>query len=349
MGKDRLRNPLLQGVLVLDKPAGLTSQEAVSRARAGLRIKKMGHAGTLDPIATGVLPLMINSATRIAPLLGSDDKVYRAVMRLGIATDTLDPTGTVLEEKPVEGIAEARLAEVLLSFVGEIEQIPPMYSAVKVKGERLYELARRNIEIERKPKQVTIHGIELLSVDLPHVTFTVHCSSGTYVRVIASEAGAALGCGAHVSELVRTRSGAFRMEDAVSMAVVDDAGGKFRDIERERTDPEAPKRWRWPHAEAATWWEDELGESLRSVPQATGLQPLVLDGAVLARILHGESVRAEALSRQTGLDFEAGQTLLVTGDGRHVAAIVRATCRADLVPKMPERAVVLEVTRVLRS
>ena len=349
MAKDKLRNPHLQGVIVLDKPSGFTSQEAVSRARASIRTKKMGHGGTLDPFATGVLPLLVNSATRIAPLLGSDEKGYEGVMRLGITTDTLDPTGTVKEEKPIEGIDDADIERVALRFVGDIEQIPPMYSAKKIKGKRLYELARQNLEVERKPKPVTIHELEILGVDLPNVSFRVLCSSGTYVRVLVSEIGEQLGCGAHLAELVRVQSGRFRLEDAVSLDAINDAGTRFRDEEVARTAQDAPKRWRWPHEEATSWWLEQLGASLRTVPQATGLDTLCLDAAALRVLSNGEPVRAEHLQGLQDVVFASGQQLLASPDGQRVIAVLRSTCRSDLVPRMPPRSPVLQVVRVLRS
>jgi len=348
VARDKLRNPHLQGVIVLDKPKGYTSQEAVSRARASIRTKKMGHGGTLDPFATGVLPLMVNSATRIATLLGSDDKVYEGVMRLGITTDTLDPTGTVTAENPVGGLEPSDIERAARGFVGEIEQIPPMYSAKKIKGKRLYELARENVEVEREPKPVTIHELEIVGVELPQVSFRVRCSSGTYVRVLVSEIGEQLGCGAHLAELVRVRSGRFRLEDAVSLQEIDDAGTRFRDEEAARTSEDAPKRWRWPHAEASSWWQQQLGESLRSVPQATGLETLSLDDRVLRALGNGEPVRAEHLQGRGDVEFASGQSLLASADGHRVIAVLRSTCRSDLVPKMPPRSPVLQVVRVLR-
>jgi len=346
--KDKLRNPRLQGVIVLDKPPGFTSQEAVSRARASIRTVKMGHGGTLDPFATGVLPLLVNSATRIATLLGADEKVYEGVMRLGITTNTLDPTGTVTAENPVEGIDADDVERAAQSFVGDIQQIPPMYSAKKIRGKRLFELARKNVEIEREPKAVTIHELEILGVDLPRVSFRVRCSTGTYVRVLVSEIGEQLGCGAHLAELVRTQSGRFRIEDAISLDAVDDAGTRFRDEEAARTAEDAPRRWRWPHDDATSWWQEQLGGSLRTVPQATGLDTIHLDAAAMRALSHGEPIRAEHLQGRP-VSFASGQQLLASPDGRHVAAVLRSTCRSDLVAKMPPRSTVLQVVKVLRS
>ncbi len=352
MGRRRnnpLHNPHLQGVLVLDKPVDFTSQQAVSRVRASLRLKKAGHGGTLDPFATGVLPVMINGTTRTASLMTGDDKVYEGVAVLGTATDTLDPTGEVLETRAIDDVTGEDVARALAAFDGEIEQVPPMYSAVKVGGERLYDLARRNIEVERKAKTVTIHGNELLEVDLPRVRFRVHCSSGTYVRVIVSDLGEALGCGAHLAELVRLRSGRFSLDDAIAMDTVEELGSRFRDEEAAHEPTPEGKRWRWPHPVATDWWEERLGDSLRSVAQALDSPTLELPAPVVRRLMHGEPVRAEDLATAGPLAFEAEDTLVVTDGKRRAIAILRATCRADIARRMPARSVVLEIVRVLKS
>jgi len=349
VARDKLRNPDLQGVIILDKPAGLTSQEAVSKARVFLRIKKMGHGGTLDPFATGVLPLMVNSATRIAPLLGGDEKIYEGVMHLGVSTDTLDPTGEVVSEKPLDDVDEARIAEVMASFVGDIQQVPPMYSAVKIKGKRLYELARKGTEVERKPKDVTVHELEVLSVDLPRVSFRVRCSTGTYVRVIVSDAGDKLGCGAHLAELVRTRSGRFDIAGALTLDQLDEMGSHFRTAEDAHEPRPDGRRWRFAHPDASQWWEEELGDSIVPIAAATGLRSLALPEGVIRRVRHGEPVRAGDLTPSMDLSFEPGDELAVTDDGRHVTAIVRAACRGAVAPKLPERTPVLEIVRVLRA
>jgi tRNA pseudouridine55 synthase len=349
VGRDRLRNPHLQGVVVLDKPAGLTSQQAVSRVRASMRLDKLGHAGTLDPFATGVLPLLVNSATRVASLLTGDDKHYEGVMRLGVTTDTLDPTGKVLSEQSVDGVSESQVEDALMAYVGDIEQIPPMYSAVKIKGERLYKLARRNVEVERKPKPVVIHGVELISMDLPDVTFRVHCSAGTYVRVMVDEIGKTVGCGAHLYELVRLRSGNFRYEDRISLDRVDDLGTQLREEEAARHDPDAERRWRWPHEEATAWWHEQLGSALVPVTKAVGLPQLPLGKEAARRLRNGEPIRAGDLGQPAELSFAAGDQLLGGGDDGRTVAILKATCRGDLVARMEPRTPVLKVIRVLRT
>jgi tRNA pseudouridine55 synthase len=224
----------VDGILVIDKPVGPTSHDIVDEVRKLLRQKKVGHTGTLDPVATGVLPLVLGKATKIARYLTGGDKAYRATFRLGVTTDTLDGAGEVIEEKPVE-VDEDRVREVLTRFVGAIDQIPPMYSAKKQDGKRLYELARQGVEVEREPKPVTVYAIDLLECALPDFTVEVRCSAGTYVRVLAQDVGEALGCGGHLHALRRTAAGPFDEKDAVTLETienVDDIGQHILPIAR---------------------------------------------------------------------------------------------------------------------
>ncbi|MEO0811369.1 MAG: tRNA pseudouridine(55) synthase TruB [Myxococcota bacterium] len=211
----------MDGILVVDKPIGPTSHDVVSAVRRAIRQKKVGHTGTLDPNATGVLPLVIGQATKIARFFSGGDKGYDAVVRLGVTTTTLDAVGDVVEEKPVT-VTEEQVREAVESFQGEIEQLPPMYSAKKVDGKRLYELARKGVEVEREPKKVRIDKIEVLSYEAPDIHLVVHCSSGTYVRVIAEDIGAKLGCGGHLLSLRRTFVGPFDLEQCVALDALED-------------------------------------------------------------------------------------------------------------------------------
>jgi len=206
----------VDGVLVIDKPAGPSSHDVVAAVRKELRIKKVGHTGTLDPTATGVLPLVLGQATKLARYLSGGDKTYLATVRLGITTTTLDAAGEKVSERPVSVSAEQIAAEVA-HFVGEIEQIPPMYSAKKIDGHKLYELARKGVEVPREAKRVTIYAIELKSVTLPEIVIEVRCSAGTYVRVLAQDLGERLGCGAHLHSLHRLRAGPFSIQEAISL------------------------------------------------------------------------------------------------------------------------------------
>ncbi len=208
----------MTGIILLDKPKGITSFGAVARVRRICAEKKCGHTGTLDPMATGVLTIMAGGATRFCELLPSHDKAYTAVFRLGTVTDTLDITGKVLETRPVSATAD-EVREKLKAFEGEISQLPPMYSAVSVNGQRLYDLARQGIEVERKARQVTVFSIEMLSENEAdgEYTISVECSSGTYIRTLISDLGESLGCGAVLTELRRTKANGFDISQAVTL------------------------------------------------------------------------------------------------------------------------------------
>lgn len=217
-------NKAMNGVLVIDKEAGPTSHDVVSSVRKLLNQKKVGHTGTLDPAATGVLPLVIGKATKLARYLTGSDKVYFATIRLGVNTDTLDSEGQVIRERPVE-VEEAQVRDVVMSFLGEIDQLPPMYSAKKIDGKHLYELARKGLEVEREPKRITVREIEIASLALPEVTVQVRCSAGTYLRVLAEDVGEKLGCGGYLLRLRRIAAGPFTVDDAVTLeAIAEDTG-----------------------------------------------------------------------------------------------------------------------------
>jgi tRNA pseudouridine55 synthase len=207
----------MNGILVVDKPPGMTSHDVVLFIRRRFGIGKVGHAGTLDPMATGVLVLLIGDATKLSSRLVSDIKEYRAEMKLGETTLTGDSDGDLAATSSVAGITGEKIKEAIGSFLGEIEQVPPMVSAVKHKGERLYKLARRGITVERKPRTVTIHEITTEKIALPLVNFRVRCSKGTYIRKLAEDIGQKLGCGAHLTSLERTASGRYDIKDAVRL------------------------------------------------------------------------------------------------------------------------------------
>jgi tRNA pseudouridine55 synthase len=205
------------GILIIDKPAGLTSHDVVARVRRATKIKQIGHTGTLDPMATGVLVICIGQATRISEYLAGHAKTYRATIRLGVETDTYDAEGEVTATHVVD-IDRAAVEQAVARFVGEIQQVPPMYSALKRDGRKLYDLARRGIEIERAARSVVIHSIELLDYQAPEVTITVQCSAGTYIRSLAHDLGVSLGTGAHLTRLTRTASGPFSIRQAIGLA-----------------------------------------------------------------------------------------------------------------------------------
>ena len=213
---------MYNGIINIYKEAGFTSHDVVAKLRGILKQKKIGHTGTLDPEAVGVLPVCLGKGTKVCDLLTDKDKVYETVMRLGVVTDTQDMTGNVLRESPVH-VTREELEAVMRQFLGDYDQIPPMYSALKVQGKKLYELAREGRVIERKPRRVQILGLELrgMEEDGIHVHMRVHCSKGTYIRTLCHDIGERLGCGAAMEKLIRTQVGVFKIEDALTLAQVE--------------------------------------------------------------------------------------------------------------------------------
>ncbi len=206
----------MTGIILLDKPNNMTSFSAVNRVRRLLSVKKAGHTGTLDPMATGVLPIALSNCTRFIDLLPVHDKGYVATARLGVTTDTLDSTGTVLSESEVN-VTREQLESVLEKYTGEIEQIPPMYSAISKDGKRLYELARQGIEIEREARKITIYSLSLGSFDGDCFSISVECSAGTYIRSLIDDIGKDLGCGAIMTDLRRTSANGFSINNCVTL------------------------------------------------------------------------------------------------------------------------------------
>lgn len=211
---------MANGILVIDKPQNWTSHDVVAKLRGILHVKRIGHAGTLDPMATGVLPVFVGRATRAVEFAAEREKEYIAGLRLGVVTDTQDVTGTPLETNPVS-VTREQVEAVLDRFRGPIQQIPPMYSAIKKDGKKLYELARRGQEVERQPRPITIYGLELMDQVSPtEFTLRVLCSKGTYVRTLCHDIGQALGCGGTLSSLRRTQSAGFTLDQAVTLEQV---------------------------------------------------------------------------------------------------------------------------------
>ena len=208
---------MLNGIINIYKEKGYTSHDVVAKLRGILGQKKIGHTGTLDPDAEGVLPVCLGKATKVCDLLTDRDKTYHAVLLLGKTTDTQDISGAVLEEKDPSGLGESEVTAMIREFEGSYEQIPPMYSALKVNGKKLYELAREGITVERKPRTVTIREIRILQVDLPRVWLEVTCSKGTYIRTLCHDIGERLGVGGCMEQLTRTRVGEFRIEDSIRL------------------------------------------------------------------------------------------------------------------------------------
>lgn len=210
----------LDGVLLLDKPGGMTSNTALQKARRLFNAAKAGHTGTLDPMATGLLPLAFGEATKFSQMLLDADKVYEAKVSLGVETDSGDADGQPIATAPV-AVTRSEVEDALKQYTGEIEQIPPMYSALKLNGKALYEYARAGVEVERAPRRVCVHALELLDIGPDWFTMRVHCSKGTYVRTLAIDIGRVLGCGAHLSALRRTAIGDFDIAQAVPLDVLE--------------------------------------------------------------------------------------------------------------------------------
>ena len=205
---------MYEGFLVVNKEKGFTSHDVVAKLRGILKMKKIGHAGTLDPYATGVLTVCLGRATKFSSKMMESDKEYRVQMMLGQVTDTQDTSGKILEQKDTANITADEVREMILSFEGGYDQIPPMYSAKKVNGKKLYEYAREGIEVEREPERVNIYDISIDEIELPYARFTVTCSKGTYIRTLCHDIGQKLGCGACMSELERTKASGFTLDDA---------------------------------------------------------------------------------------------------------------------------------------
>lgn len=286
-------------VLPVDKPAGPTSHDVVAAARRALRTRRIGHTGTLDPFASGLLLLCVGQATRIAEFLTGLDKSYVAVARLGVETDTLDLEGEVVAELGgVDSVAVDRVRAALEAFRGTIDQVPPQFSAKKVDGEAMHRRARRGEHVELEPVSVTIHDIELLDFSPPDVRFAVRCSSGTYIRAIARDLGRSLGTGAHLTALRRTSVGSFGADDAIPLAALEDTSAVTR-------------------------------AALEPAKALTHLDSLDVDAEAARRLRHGQRVR---VALPSGADSGAEQPAQTNGlGGSEERATVAVTCNGELL------------------
>jgi tRNA pseudouridine55 synthase len=285
----------VNGVLVIDKPEGMTSFDVIRRLRPALAERRIGHLGTLDPMATGVLPLCLGEATKVAQFLNEGDKEYQAEVTLGEARDSQDRTGAVTERGDAGGVTRVQVNAALTAFVGEIRQVPPMLSAVKVRGERLYRHARRGEVVEREARKVTVFALEVITFSTPRLQLRVHCSKGTYVRTIAHDLGAALGCFAHLSALRRTRAGPFRIEQAVALDRVlarDSAAGL-------------------PVIDAS--------EALAELPE------LRLDARRVEQARRGRPLSTQDLSDLGAASWRPGTRIRLTGPDHNLVAVATAT------------------------
>ena len=277
-----MRCKLMDGFIVVDKRAGMTSHDVVSSVRRLSGMKKVGHTGTLDPFATGVLPVALGEGTKVIPFLDESVKQYRAVMRLGESTDTQDCTGTIIRSGDWQGVTPLLIEETACSFLGRGSQVPPMYSALKRDGVPLYRLARKGEEVHREPREIEIFSLVIDRIDLPDVAFTVRCSRGVYVRTLASDLGDRLGCGAHLVELRRSASGPFTLDQALPLEKLAVASGSG----------ELPSLLISCHAALSHLGDLSLTEA-GAARIARGIAPDAADFAMLPdeALRHGERVR----------------------------------------------------------
>jgi tRNA pseudouridine55 synthase len=310
----------MNGIIVIDKPSGPTSRDVVEEVRRTFGIRKAGHTGTLDPLATGVLPVCLGEATKLVQFLALDNKEYRATLLLGVRTDTLDTEGSVLTREAPR-VTREQVEAVLSSLKGRRKQIPPRYSAVKIRGKALYDWARRGIDVEAPAREVEIYDIRIEEIGLPEVIFTVSCSKGTYIRSLCAEAGEALGCGGCMSALRRTRSGHFSVDSAVAL------GGSTGEEKRERL----LAHWT-PMVEllpdlAVIDVDTQLAERLRN-----GYQP---DGGVLGRYHIPFLV--------------AGDVVKLTLHDKHLVAVARMLCASDELALGEGKRQAVRILRVLND
>jgi len=300
----------VDGLLIVDKPEGLTSLEVVREVKRRLGVRKAGHIGTLDPFATGVLPIAINEGTKLVPFIREESKEYEAVLKMGEETTTDDLTGKVISRKPWEQVPPEMIHTAFRSFLGKIRQIPPMYSAVKMNGKPLYRLARKGIEVERKERDVEIFNIHIEEVQLPKVRFSVSCSKGTYIRSLAKDIGKQIGCGAHLTQLRRVRSGPFTLEKAISWE-------RLKNLSR---------------TENVSPWLLSLREALSCLPELIG------DERLVKKIRLGKEMVVRDFSPQPLPVFEKGEWLKITSPEEGLVAILRSEVRgADIPWASPER------------
>ena len=272
----------IDGALNISKPAGWTSHDVVEQLRRALGIPKVGHAGTLDPMATGVLPILLGKGTRLSEYLVEWDKEYEAVLCLGQETNTQDATGVVIQKRSVAGVTEEAIHTAAVQFTGTLRQVPPMYSALKVEGRPLYKMARAGQTVDRAPRSITIHQLQVLKINIPDVSFRVTCSKGTYIRTLCADIGQVLGVGGYLGQLCRTRVGPFHIEDAISPLKID---------------PEFLLHDLLHDKKQVVWRLDGMLSHLPAV---------VIDSSMVTRALNGAPIPQSAVSHTLGELRETG-------------------------------------------
>lgn len=311
---------VLDGVLNLNKPAGLSSQQAVIRVKKILRARRAGHAGTLDPQATGVLVICLGKATKITSFLMNTTKGYTAQMVLGQETDTQDSLGKVVKSKPVPPLGWAQLEAAFKRFEGEVEQVAPMYSALRVNGERLYKLARKGLEVDREPRRVYIYSLVPEAFSSPVVRFSIICTSGTYVRTVCHDVGRFLGCGAHLAALERTSVGHFKIHEALTLEQLEGLARKGKGR-----------------------------ESLLSLDRALSFLPaLTVREEYVERVLHGAPVQAGWAMEEEGA-FAAGGMVRVKSPDSQLLGIAEAILDSKQISRTDHDSKALKMKRVLAA
>ena len=315
--KDR---PRVDGLLNVDKPRGLTSHDVVARVRRLTHLARVGHAGTLDPQATGVLLIGLGNGAKLTQFLHEYPKTYRATLKLGVRTDSCDAAGQAVEVRPVREMAPEEVEAVLAGFRGAIEQIPPMYSALKRQGQRLYTLARQGIEVERQPRRVQIRRLTLIDLTTERLRVEVECSSGTYIRVLAEDIGARLGCGAHLTALVRTAIGPHTLAQALTLPALEEA------------------------VRQGHWRRDVIALS----KAVTAFPTLIVTSAAAQSLLHGIPPTRRGIARALGT-FEAEETVAVLSLDGALLAMASPTWRSTELDQVPPDAAVVKLRRVFRD
>lgn len=311
----------MNGVVVIDKLPGMTSHDVVLDVRKVSGVKKAGHTGTLDPLATGVLPVCVGEATKLVPFLVSVTKDYRVSMLLGVRTDTLDVEGTVLEEKEPQ-VSDRIVMDALQGFLGRREQIPPNYSAVKVRGKALYKWARQGVVVEPPPRMVEIYDLKVEEISMPYVTFRMSCSGGTYVRSLCADVGDLLGCGACVAGLRRTRSGIF----SEAAAIVLDREDRQGNDERVR------------------------GGLIPMAELLPGMKSIIPEGPWVKRIKDGIHPRAEMVNRRDDIPFlDSGDMVKITGSNGELVAIAELLYRSRELAGLQNDVPVMRLLRVFKE
>ncbi len=311
----------IDGLLIVDKPEGITSMGVVREVKRRFGIKKAGHIGTLDPFATGVLPVVLNEGTKVVPFLEEEPKEYEATLKLGEETTTDDCTGEVVSRKPCEETLPETIHAVFYSFLGKTQQTPPMFSAIKVKGRPLYRLARKGIEIDRKERQVTVFELKIDTMNLPEVTFKTSCSKGTYIRTLARDIGKKIGCGGHLRHLRRTRSGPFALDRSIPWETLK----------------------RLSAIEELQPWLIPLREALGGLPELIG------DDRLVRMIRVGQEMRVRDLSCRDLPVFKKGQCVRMTSSEEGLIAVLKSEIEAPDLRGLDPHAVALRPLRVFRA